>query len=56
MSVSWGVTTSTIVSALILKTKWLEMENTAVNWTILHTENSMKTLWRQQISFTVEQT
>ena len=51
MSVSWGVTTSTIVSALIL-----EMEITAVNWTILHTENTTKTLWRHQISFTAEQT
>lgn len=56
MSASCDVTTNTIVSVLILNTKCLQVENTAVNWTIQHMIASMnETLYLTKITFIVEQ-
>ena len=55
MSASYDVTTNTIVSVLILNSKCLQEENTAVNWTIRPMASMNETLYLTKITFIVEQ-
>lgn len=54
MSASYDVTTNKIVSVLILNSKCLQEENTAVNWTIQHMVSMNETLYLIKITFIVE--
>ena len=54
MSASYDVTTNKIVSVLILNSKCLQEENTAVNWTIQRMASMNETLYLIKITFIVE--